>query len=91
MEKTQESTTKTITENLYLSNRRNLKIDGIVEIISTSDSSILAKLKDTNLHIQGNGISITRLDITDGILEATGNFELIKYGKSGGIFKKIFK
>ena len=93
MEKTtsllQES--KTVKENLQLKDRKILIFDGIVEIISTNETSILAKLKDTNITISGTGIHITKLDIEKGILEAEGLFESIKYGKNANIFKRFFK
>lgn len=80
-----------INENLSLSDRKQLKLDGIAEIISSSDTNISLKLKNTSLTISGNNINITRLDINQGILEATGNFESIKYGKQTSFFKRLFK
>lgn len=89
---TSQETQKThINENLSLSDRNKLKLDGIIEIISSSDTNISLKLKDTPLIIMGNNINITRLDIEQGILEANGNFESIKYGKQTSLFKRIFK
>jgi len=80
-----------INESLSLSNRKQLKLDGIVEIIASSDTSISLKLKNTPLTITGNNINITRLDIEQGTLEANGNFESIKYGKPNGLLKRLFK
>ena len=92
MQKTQQEKINTFTnESLILLNRKNLKLEGIVEIISTSDTNISVKLKDSPLYLTGNSINITRLDIEQGILEANGNFESIKYTKNGGFFKKLFK
>ena len=91
MEKVINNTNTTNNESLNLISRKNLTIEGIVEIIASSDSTILLKLKDTNLSITGNNINITKLDINTGILQAEGIFESIKYGKSGNIFKRIFK
>jgi len=93
MEKTinKEKSPIILDESLSLSNRKMLKLEGIVEVIATSDTNINLKLKDTSLTICGSEISITRLDVELGILEANGNFESFKYGKSGGFFKKLFK
>ena len=93
MEKTinKEKTPVISNENLILTNRKSIKLEGIVEVVATSDTNINLKLKDTNLAISGNEISITRLDVELGILEANGNFDSFKYGKSGGFFKKLFK
>ncbi|MBQ7352030.1 MAG: YabP/YqfC family sporulation protein [Clostridia bacterium] len=79
------------TENLTLTNRKNLKLEGINEIVSTSETFLSVKLKDTILCISGQNISITKLDVNTGILEADGIFESIKYGKQGNFLKRIFK
>jgi hypothetical protein len=93
MQKTinQEKTQSLSNESLYLTSRKSLKLEGIVEICATSDTNINLKLQDTSLQIYGNNISIFRLDVEQGILEANGNFDCIKYGNSGNIFKRIFK
>lgn len=92
MEKTISNDKSTENELLILSNRKSLRLEGIVEIISTSDTALTLKLKDTTLCILGENINITKLDITTGILEANGKFVSIKYGvKSGNIFKRLFK
>lgn len=91
-----EKTINTLKENNYnekiiLNNRKTIHIEGIVEIVSTSDKLLTMKLKDTTLSIDGENIHITILDINAGILEADGNFNNIKYGKSNNILKRIFK
>lgn len=95
MEKTIISDKKELTnkynENIILSNRKNLQIDGIIEVISTSDTFLNLKLKDTNLSISGENIHICKLDVNSGTLEAEGYFSLFKYGKSINIFKRVFK
>ena len=91
MEKTQPNEKIKINENLTLTNRKLLKLEGIVEINSSSETLLSAKLKDTTLTITGQNIHITRLDITLGQLDIEGNIECIKYGKSTNIFKRLFK
>lgn len=84
--------TNTNSELLILSNRKNLQLEGISEVISTSDNCLVLKLKDTILSILGEGINIKKLDVNNGTLEAEGKFNNIKYGvKSGNFFKRIFK
>ena len=90
MEKTNIEQNK-LNETLSLINRKNLKIEGIVEIISSSDNLLYIKVKDTNLTICGQNMHITRLDVNTGILEVDGIITLIKYGKSDNFFKRIFK
>ena len=91
MDKNQPNEKIKINENLTLTNRKLLKLEGIVEINSSSETLLSAKLKDTTLTIIGQNIHITRLDITLGLLDIEGNIECIKYGKSTNIFKRLFK
>ena len=88
---TQSTESKSYNENLFLKDRKNITLDGIIEIISYSDTSICAKIKDNHLIISGTNITITKLDIEKGVLEANGLFESIKYGKKINIFKRFFK
>ncbi len=87
----QENKSNNIQENLILNNRKNLKLEGIVEVLATSDSNLNLKLKDTNLVISGENINILKLDVNLGILEAEGKFDAFKFGKSANLFKRIFK
>lgn len=89
MEKTAQN--EKIIENLSLSNRKNLKLEGIIDINSSSETLVSVKLKDTTMTITGQNLHITRLDINLGFLDVEGDVESIKYGKSGNLFKRIFK
>ena len=92
MDKTLINTTNSnITNELVqLTNRKTLKLEGILDIISSSENGIYIKLKDTNLSVVGSNIHINKLDIANGILEADGQFDYFKYGKVN-LFKRIFK
>jgi len=90
MEK-QTNTTSKINESLTLVNREKLTLEGIVEVISSSDTQLNIKLKDTLLVIQGQNLNIAKLDICSGFLDINGLITSIKYGKSGNIFKRIFQ
>ncbi len=87
----EDNQNKNAMESILLNNRKYLKLEGIVEVISTSDTAINLKLKDTSLFISGEQINILKLDINSGILEAEGKFALIKFGKSGNFLKRLFK
>ena len=91
MEKIVTAENNKINENLTLSNRKSLKLEGIIEIISSSDTLMIAKLKDTIISITGQNLHITRLDVNLGFLDIDGNVDSIKYGKNANIFKRIFK
>ena len=80
-----------ITENLTLTNRKTLKLEGIIEINSSNETLLSIKLKDTTLTITGQNMHISRLDVNTGMLDIEGNIDCIKYGKSGNIIKRLFK
>ena len=92
MEKTiiQEKT-PLINEKLNLINRNKFTLEGAIEVISSSENGLFLKVKDTHMSITGSDIHIEKLDIDNKILECSGSFECIKYGKSGNFFKRIFK
>lgn len=92
MEKTiiQEKSSQ-LNEKIILINRNKLSLEGIIEVISSSENSIYIKVQDNHMTILGSNMHIEKLDVDNKILECSGNFECIKYGKNGNIFKRIFK
>lgn len=88
-----EAQTTNINSTLTLTNRKNLSLTGVSEIISSNDQNILLKIGTTKMIITGKDINITKLDVTNGLLEAEGIFDCMKYDKSGStsLFKRIFK
>ena len=92
MEKTiiQEKNTP-LNEKITLINRNNFIIEGVLEVISSSENEINIKVQDNNMIILGKNIHIEKLDIINKILECSGIFECIKYGKNGNLFKRFFK
>ena len=92
MEKTIKEQPKShVEENLTLTKRSEIRLDGIMEINYSNETSISAKLFDTNIIISGNNLHIQKIDTENGIMLATGNIETIKYGKPQNIFKRMFK
>lgn len=90
MEKTKNNNTST--SRLVLENQKKIMVTGVAEILSSNESSLFAKLNKGNIYIYGSGIHITKLDVEQGLLEAEGNFNQIKYNdKSDNIFKRIFR
>ncbi len=78
-------------ENLTLENRKILKLTGLSEVISSSEKELIIRLGDTKLNIGGENISIIRLNVESGELEATGEFNEFSYGKKTNFLKRIFK
>lgn len=90
MEKVTSEATKP-NETLILTNRKSLKLEGIVEINSSSETQLSVKMKDTTLNILGSNMHITKLDVETGILEIDGLINQLKYGKNENLLKRIFK
>lgn len=76
---------------ITLDNRNRLSILGVSKMISSNDSLLVMQIKNTRLTVCGKTIKIEKLDIENGVLEASGEFDSIKYNDHGGIFKRIFK
>lgn len=90
MEKKQNNNMST--SRLVLENQKKITVTGIVEVTSSNDSTLTAKLNKGNIFILGANIHITKLDVEQGLLEAEGNFNQIKYNnKNDNIFKRIFR
>ena len=81
-------------QSLSLINQSQLKLTGISDIISSNDKILILKINKNRLTITGNNINILKLIVETGELEATGNFDCIKYSNNtnnGGLLKRIFK
>ncbi len=74
-----------------LENRKKISLTGVSEVISTNDSNITGKLAGTKFYVNGKNIQITKLDIEQGIVEATGTIDSIKFGQTSSLIKRIFQ
>ena len=84
----------TLTPNsLTLTNQKKIILTGIQEVYSTNDKFISLKTNGKKLMITGENITITKLLVDSGELEANGNFDSIKYSSntSKKLFNRIFK
>ena len=92
MEKiTQTNNTTNNNSTLLLQNRKNLKLDGIKEVLRSNNTEIYLKMNDTTLIITGSNISIHKVDTNEGSLEASGIFNTFTYGTKPNLLKRIFK
>lgn len=79
-----------INSRVVLDNRNRISVTGVTRVDSTNEGGIILTIKDTKMSILGNDLHINRLNIEEGILEATGTINSIKYG-GGNTLKRIFK
>lgn len=78
---------------INLTERNNITISGVLKVLSSNNAGIILKLKESNLCIGGNELSIDSFN--DGQILITGTLDSLKYSKSSkvkeGFFKRIFK
>lgn len=90
--KNNEFISKTNNSRLNLENRKALSLHGVEDVFSSNENSLILKVSGSKVYITGTNISISKLDIENKILEATGLFNSIKFiEKQDGFFKRIFK
>jgi sporulation protein YabP len=84
----------TTKSNLVLNNRNELNITGIKKVRSTEPNSVVANLDNGNVIINGSNLSVSRLDIKEGVLELNGTVDSIKYSNQSSksfSLKNMFK
>lgn len=89
---------KKINHNVTILDRTNIKITGILDVISFDEEMIVGETEQGIIILKGINFHINKLNLDSGVLEIDGEiYSLIyedraTYGKvGGGIFSKIFK
>ena len=77
-----------------LKNREKLTLDGVTEVISFDDTSILLRTLLGSLTILGEGLHITRLLLDCGEVSVEGKISDLSYTDGnekgrGGLFRKL--
>lgn len=81
-----------LNNKITLDNRNYLSITGVSKMIACNDTIITMLIKTTKLTVSGKDLKVEKLDIDNGVLEATGTIDSIKYnGSNDGLLKRIFK
>ena len=79
---------------LIVEGRKAFTIFGVTEVLETTGGFLSVKLAGEILSIKGSEISIKKLAIEEGILEAAGVVDEVKYAHKREripLLKKIFK
>ena len=84
---------KQSSHSLTLENRKTLKINAIVEVLSATDKCVVAKTNENTLNIFGKDLRVEKLSLDEGILIIEGLVESFKYLEDSGksFFKRLFK
>ena len=82
--------------SLALKNREILNLTGIEDVISFDEMSVYVVTGNGNLLIEGTGLHITTLDVSNGNMTVEGFIRSMLYNdkettKKGGFFSKVMK
>ncbi|MEE1351509.1 MAG: YabP/YqfC family sporulation protein [Clostridia bacterium] len=94
MVKTEKSVKVQKEHSITLSNRAEMTLSGVCEVMSFSDTSVMLKTCCGDLLIRGNSLNIGRLNTETGELYISGTITFMRYDKSkkkGGVFEGLFK
>ena len=92
MQATKQQEQPKLLHNVQLTNRNELFLTGIIEVISATENSIIAKTSFGPIVATGTGLKIKNLNNETHELLATGEINEIKYSKGKkGLIKKLFK
>lgn len=82
---------------LKLNNRENLSVNDCVDIHSFNEDEVLLETRMGLLHIAGEDLRITNLNLDQGEISLTGRIYSLNYKddigfdkKGGGLFSKLF-
>ncbi|MBR2909576.1 MAG: YabP/YqfC family sporulation protein [Clostridia bacterium] len=78
---------------LTLENRKKLSVTGVIEVVSATDKSVIAKTKEKTLCINGSELRVSKLVLEEFFLSVEGVIDGFKYieKQTKGLFKKVFK
>ncbi|MCQ2559943.1 MAG: sporulation protein YabP [Clostridia bacterium] len=81
-------------QQLYLKNRRNFTLEGVLGVESSEESQIILATDLGFLTVQGENLQITRLNLEEGQVEAEGQITALIFGdrpNSGEKRRKIWQ
>ncbi|HAJ77886.1 MAG TPA: hypothetical protein DCO89_02320 [Clostridiales bacterium] len=79
---------------IVLANQNQLSLTGVSKVIQSTETVISVILSGQNVDITGTKLTVNKLDVENGILEANGVITEIKFAEKKqkeNIFKRIFK
>ena len=78
---------------IVLSNQNNLYLTGVSKVLTSTESEISVILNNQNFSVFGQKLSVTKLDVESGVLEANGlvtNMKFAGHKQKENFFKRIF-
>lgn len=78
---------------LVLTNQKLLSLTGISKVVASTENSICLIINNQTVNIDGEKLTVTKLDVENGILEAEGTITAIRYAhakQKSNFVKRIF-
>ena len=85
---------KTLNHVINIDNRKKIMLTGIVEVVSSTDKSVIARTQTNLININGEGLRIAKLNLEENVLIVEGEIIEFKYvvkNKSKSFFKRLIK
>lgn len=85
--------TKIKNSKIVLSNQNILNLSGISKVIQSTETVITVVICGQNVDITGSKLTVNKLDVENGFLEASGLVTGIKFAshkQKENLFKRIF-
>jgi len=85
---------KTLNHTVTLDNRKKIMLTGVIEVVSSTDKSVITKTDSHLININGNGLRIAKLNLEDNVLIVEVEIDEFKYvikNKTKNIFKRLMK
>lgn len=89
----EEKEEKIKSNKIVITNQNQIYLTGITKVLTSTESEISVAINGQNLSISGEKLSVTKLDIESGILEATGLVTAMRFSgtkQKQNIFKRVF-
>ena len=84
---------KLLNHTVSIDNRKKLMVTGIIEVVSSTDKSVIAKTQTHLININGDSLRIGKLNLEENVLIVEGTIDEFKYiikSKSKNFFKRMF-
>ena len=84
---------KDISKHSFRYENYEITATGVLNVREFTEREIVAEIAGTGLTIRGEGLKITDVDVSAGMLKATGTLHSMQYGGGGGggFLKRILK
>ena len=79
---------------IVLTNQNQLTLNGVSKVVQSTENNLTVVLSGQNLDITGTKLSVNKLDVENGVLEASGQITGIKFAnhkQKENFLKRIFK